>query len=255
MSAIAIEGLAFEKSIESDVGLSAAVCEYLGCKDIIAFQYPKNKKTDVVICARNEFGDVQRVCVQIKKCNGILEESGKSTIIRSRGNSIDRRNIKSFASFFPHLTEQMVVTFFLGETLVMTRNREKTKEHRKISNKAIMERALNHRAALFDYVCEILQGTEASYKPDIYLIAVKCGAKGKCVWYACKACDMLSHAFGSMSTVWLAKTCIWFGNSYYLQRKGGDKSDRRPNHCQMKCKITDNLLKRCKRIYLTSKCV
>jgi len=168
---------------------------------------PSKKKSDVHV----EFEDNTRINIQIK--NGKIVDDG-------RGHSVDRRECQLFSQFSPDLEK------FLGIICL------KKEGERSINiDKTISQEVVNR----------CILGMEESTKPNYFAHTVMNDNNVIESLGISTADDFMKQVHDNLYANMVSKiTCVHLSPNIYFQRKGGTKSESRPNHIQMKLKLTNH---------------
>lgn len=215
-SKTARDGFKVEKIIEHRV-VQQKIIEYLQLQAPEAQSifpiYPHGKKTDVFLAPWN-------IKFQIKKI---------ADMEKDRGHHVDRRSIDKFTSFFNQELKNDFCKFMVDRQ--MTRSEKDD----------LCKRLQQQKEAWMNFLTQVIQGNEPPFAPDYFLIVeTKNITKGKlhllCVH------TLIGHLLKTLR-IQIKETCIHLTPCMYLQRRGGDASDSRPNDIQTKLVLQTELMK------------
>lgn len=175
--------------------------------------YPHGKKTDVFLAPWN-------VKFQIKKV---------SNVGKDRGHHVDRRSVERFTSTFPSHVKDAFSKFMISRD--MTRQEKET-----------LRQSLQQETKVWlDLLIELIIGQDPHFAPDYFLIVeTKDLAKGKL--YLLCVHTLLGYLMKNLH-VQIKETCIHVTPCMYLQRRGGDATDSRPNDIQTKLVLHEDVIK------------
>lgn len=214
MSAIAKNGLEYEKIFEKNDRVCDAFCKHFKLDSIVGCMYPSRKKTDVVVIAKDMFGMERQFRIQIKK---FMEGF--------RGNSIDRRSSIKFSMCFddPVVVNACVRKFLIQRRIV--RNDIKS---------AIST------AGIYQYLTNAIFGVEDVFKPQ-YVLMISQVKQDLSVYLV-----DVNYYFGVLLKnidIKFSKTCIVLSPVLYIQKKGSEKHDKNHDDLQLKAKLSKNMFK------------
>jgi len=178
---------------------------------------PPKKKFDI-ICI---FDDDTKFNIQLKK---IINFGG-------RGNSFDRRHIRD--TFENPNTRRYLTLLTLYRPILMIKEQKKDfillVNNHPNDYKQYLKKTLIGDEEKNDYFCVIKTNKKLS-KYELYIIKSE------------KLYESLEKSIDINISMKRNGTCLHLSPNIYLQRKGGGKSDKAPNHIQAKLKITRELL-------------
>jgi hypothetical protein len=183
-----------EKVLLTSLVFLGLLSSYLGKTIVQLVQPPRGKKTDVTAIADDE----TRFNIQIKSGNG-----------GGRGHSFDRRCIEKFEN----------------------------KSLMKLLQNVCLNRSRDARIVVRQdnvLIKALLLGDEPEFKPDYFVHVI---VSGETITHAsiCTADEFVDAILkDAYSIVIPKKTCVHLSPLIYLQRKGSEKKDSRPNDIQAK---------------------
>lgn len=215
---IALDGYRMEKILESP-SVQSLIIQYMGKAlpiDTRIFPiYPHGKKTDVFLAPWNIKFQIKKVC-----------DLGKD-----RGHHIDRRPMSQFLAFFPEYLHTHFQSFMLDRSMEQQQKQE-------------LQIALaKEKQAWYSWITTVLLGKDSCYAPEyILVVETKDCQKGKV--YLLPMGVLIGYMLKHM-TVTVKQTCIHIADCMYLQRRGGDNTDRSPNDIQTKLVFNKKIQQLC----------
>ena len=166
-----------------------------------------------------EFSDETHSMIQLK--NTAIKTNGVANV-KSRGFSIDRRDVDKIDPESPELTE----------TLMSVCLRDTTKERKTVS-KDVSEKIVKRN----------ILGSEPTTEPDYFIKTESDRNTGEIVRLSIATKDVFVGKLVSLlhDTVISKKTCVHLSPNIYLQRKGGTKGEKKPNQIQTKMVLTQDI--------------
>ena len=202
MSSTAKDGMSAEKQICIQPNVRLTLEDYFK-KTIKVFKCVSGKKYDIKIT----FDDDSIVTIQNKNGGG------------GRGWSVDRRNVSKY--------DDKVFNTLLN-TVCLKTGEEKPSVSKVIAIDAIKKCLLGEVED--DFPQYFTHTVSDKITKEIKSISI------------CKASALIDFlSDGSYVNAIPKRTCVHLSPNIYLQRKGGGKTDSRPNDIQMKLKLTDKL--------------
>lgn len=217
---IALSGLRFEKTICTPQVLEALLshCSVSHTQQDDKFvEFPSGKKTDCIV-------HPQLLKIQIKKI---------CSFQKNRGHHIDRRSLSRMSSFF-HETENVET---LMKKLFISKNISENEKQQ-------LETLLNKDThGIFDLILCVFLGEHKYYRPQ-HIVFIDTSDGEVCRFYICHVHKLIGFLLKHYH-VSVKKTCIHFGKNLYLQRRGGSKTDSRPNDIQTKFCVSPEIKDLC----------
>jgi len=166
-----------------------------------------------------EFTDDTCLMIQLK--NTAIKANGAANS-KSRGFSIDRRDVDKIDTESPELTE----------TLMSVCLHDATKERKTVS-KDVSEKILKRN----------ILGSEPTTEPDYFIKTESDRITGEIVSLSIVKKDVFVGKLVSLlhDTVISKRTCVHLSPNIYLQRKGGSKGENKPNQIQTKMVLTQDI--------------
>ncbi len=166
-----------------------------------------------------EFTDDTHSMFQLK--NTAMKANGTANV-KSRGFSIDRRDVDKIDPESPELTE----------TLMSVCLRDTTKERKTVS-KDVSEKIVKRN----------ILGSEPTTEPDYFIKTESDRNTGEILRLSIATKDVFVGKLVSLlhDTVISKKTCVHLSPNIYLQRKGGTKGEKKPNQIQTKMVLTQDI--------------
>jgi hypothetical protein len=216
-SMISITGNKAEELLCSQASVATALAVYFG-KPIAAIEKipskPHPKKSDLLV----KFADGTTATVQNKNGDG-----------GGRGYSVDRRDAHLVAPNCPELTETL-------RTVCL----HQAGERRDIA-----------KAVGLEVISRCILGTEEATKPAYFLHSTLTDGRITGLAMATAAEFIAKVSSDVYDLAQSKKTCVHLSPHIYLQRKGGGKTDKHPDHIQMKFRFTPAIASIFKPISLT----
>lgn len=218
MSEIAKSGYASEERFRTDIKIKECLETFFNKKIRSIIKSKNGLKHDNII----EFQDDTQINIQNKKF----------TTLNGRGDSFDRRHINT--------------TFqnqFIRKYLVLLCLSRKTKTTTNMTNEQKMDFikiCKNNLDDIKNYLEKCLIGN--NHKNDYW-----CFLKNNNL-YIIKSSKLYNYILDCLNIHIKLKsngTCLYLTSFLYLQRKGGSKTDKSPNHIQAKLRINKDLLEQC----------
>lgn len=217
---IALSGLRFEKTICIPQVLEAFLshCSVNDRNEIENFvEFPTEKKTDCIV-------HPSLLKIQVKKICSFQKD---------RGHHIDRRSLSRMSSFF-HEKEKIEI---LMKKLFISKNIND-------SEKELLRTLLNKDSrGIFDLILCVFLGEHKYYRPQ-YIVFIDTSDSEVCRFYICHVHKLVGFLL-KHHHVSVKKTCIHFGKNLYLQRRGGSKTDSRPDDIQTKFCVSPEIKDLC----------
>lgn len=185
-------------------------------------EYPNGKKCDVVVHPYN-------IKLQVKRLQSFEKD---------RGYHVDRRDLNEFSKYFSDKTkvEQLMNKLMISKTISENEKRELV-EH------------IEDKTCLYALIFDLIFGMHKPYRPSHMLFVETQGTTFK--FYMCESYTLFGYIM-KHSTVSVKQTCLHIGKNVYFQRRGGDATDKKPNQVQTKLKLTPDIRKLCKLVYVGS---